>query len=511
MLFILTDAVSTLSVNRAVSTPSVKRKREENLMHTFVSKSTPSQKKNFDEQIARYVYATNAPFASVEHPEFIKMVRSLRPEYVPPSRKHIAGDLLDSTYHTEKEKCASMLNGEIVTLGLDGWSNVHNEPVICVTLTTKEGNAYLGDTIDTTGTPHTGENLYDIACESIKKCEAEFQCVVRSLVTDNTSNVEKMRRLLDENEDLDIITYGCAAHILNLLANDISYPNVKEQVLQIIKHFRNNHFAGACYRKNNNAPKLILPSEVRWNSFADALQRYLDSWPLLIAICEANKDQMDKHIQSLVSNLALKRNAEDYLSQLKPISVALDRSQKENCSIADTVSIFKKLKKKLKDLKNKDLMKKFESRYQMAITPAHLLAYLLHPEQRDDDEVLTSTEKKEALLYAKKRFPANNLLTLVMKFCAKSAPFEEYLFEKDFVQDITAVEWWRVQAPNIEKAFNAAVLGEVELLLTAKSSTANVERVFSTFGVVQSKLRNRLGLEKAAKLVFLYKMLNPNC
>jgi len=140
----------------------------------------------------------------------------------------------------------------------------------------------------------------------------------------------------------------------------------------------------------------------------------------------------------------------------------------------------------------------------MAITPAQLLAYLLYPDQHDDDKVLTSTEKKEALLYAKKRFPANNLLTLVMKFCAKSVPFEEYLFEKDFVQDITAVEWWQVQAPNIEKAFNAAVSGEVELLLTTKSSTANVERIFSTFGVVQSKLKNRLVLEKAAKLVFLY-------
>lgn len=60
------------------------------------------------------------------------------------------------------------------------------------------------------------------------------------------------------------------------------------------------------------------------------------------------------------------------------------------------------------------------------------------------------------------------------------------------------------------KKFNGDVLKEVELILTAKATTANVERIFSSFGVVQSKLRNRLGLEKAAKLVFLFKMLNPN-
>ena len=39
------------------------------------------------------------------------------------------------------------------------------------------------------------------------------------------------------------------------------------------------------------------------------------------------------------------------------------------------------------------------------------------------------------------------------------------------------------------------------------SSLAAIERIFSNFGMIQSKLRNRLGLVKAGKLVFCNRML----
>ncbi len=48
----------------------------------------------------------------------------------------------------------------------------------------------------------------------------------------------------------------------------------------------------------------------------------------------------------------------------------------------------------------------------------------------------------------------------------------------------------------------------IEALMIAKASSAGVERVFSSFGLVQSKLRNRLGNEKAGKLVYLFKQFN---
>jgi hypothetical protein len=44
-------------------------------------------------------------------------------------------------------------------------------------------------------------------------------------------------------------------------------------------------------------------------------------------------------------------------------------------------------------------------------------------------------------------------------------------------------------------------------LLDLPSSSASIERIISNFGIIQTKLRNRLGIEKASKLVTCYRQL----
>ena len=48
-----------------------------------------------DEQIARYFYATNTPFVTVEHAEFVKLINMLSPGYSPPSRYNVGRNQLD--------------------------------------------------------------------------------------------------------------------------------------------------------------------------------------------------------------------------------------------------------------------------------------------------------------------------------------------------------------------------------------------------------------------------------
>ena len=52
----------------------------------------------------------------------------------------------------------------------------------------------------------------------------------RNVVTDNAANIAKMRRQLEKNISSDLLTYGCSAHLLNLLTQDVQIPEVKEQV-----------------------------------------------------------------------------------------------------------------------------------------------------------------------------------------------------------------------------------------------------------------------------------------
>ncbi len=65
-------------------------------------------------------------------------------------------------------------------------------------MTTSNGHMYLVDTIDTSGQPHTAEYLEELSKSAIQKCKEELDCHVGSVVTDNADNVNKMRKLLEQ-------------------------------------------------------------------------------------------------------------------------------------------------------------------------------------------------------------------------------------------------------------------------------------------------------------------------
>lgn len=93
-------------------------------------------------------------------------------------------------------------------MSIDGWSNVHNEPIICATITTEQSEVILF-----TGKPHTGEYLAELAEGLIERLKSQYNCNVASFITDNAANTAKMRKELKKSDT--IITYGCSAHLLN--------------------------------------------------------------------------------------------------------------------------------------------------------------------------------------------------------------------------------------------------------------------------------------------------------
>ena len=168
---------------------------------------------------------------------------------------------------------------------LDGWSNVHNEPVIFVSVTTSNCYIYVTDTADTSEHGHTAEYLTDVASTAISSCTQQFNCHVGSFVTDIAANVAKMRRQFQECKDLDIVTCGCSAHLFNLLAK---VKGVKDNVVHIVKDFRNTHTPAAWY-KAADGKALVTPQDVRWNTMADCLAIYLQNWPMILQVCEKHR------------------------------------------------------------------------------------------------------------------------------------------------------------------------------------------------------------------------------
>jgi len=94
-----------------------------------------------------------------------------------------------------------------------------------------------------------------------------FCCTVGSVVTDNASNMNKMRTNLAMSEGLNnkhIITYSCSAHLLNLFAHDMEAVVVKSHVKSIFKYFRNTHFFAAKYRLKGGKSLILLQDKVEY-------------------------------------------------------------------------------------------------------------------------------------------------------------------------------------------------------------------------------------------------------
>ena len=97
----------------------------------------------------------------------------------------------------------------------------------------------------------------------------------------------------------------------------------------------------------------------------------------------------------------------------------------------------------------------------------------------------------------------DSYIATLIAFDAKANAFPAVYFN-DSATSIRPEIWWKgMKSYCISDGF----IDIATHLLTSPASSASIERVFSSFGVVHNKARNRLGNAKAAKLVYCYRML----
>jgi hypothetical protein len=149
-------------------------------------------------------------------------------------------------------------------------------------------------------------------------------------------------------------------------------------VVSIDLRLRNTHLPAAWYKAKGGLA-LPLPSEVRWNSVSDTIQAYIVNVSKLLDVCEQHQDSIDATIARKVRDISIKRNCEDYLLRLQPLTVALDRLQAANCTLAESVEIWLDLKDALTEHLGRVDMAKVHKRMESNLTAHHYLANILHP------------------------------------------------------------------------------------------------------------------------------------
>lgn len=171
-------------------------------------------------------------------------------------------------------------------------------------------------------------------------------------------------------------------------------------------------------------------------------------------------------------------------------------------------------------LEDKSAKKIFISRYSKSVTPAHLAAFLLSPKMSLETIPIQSKEKIKnienlklsdeenatALDFMSETF-GSTFLSMFFKFQARIFPFQGQAFNNDVLESLSDTEWWTAQT-KLSDQITETILNDIKRLTTAVASSAGVERTFSKFGLNHTKLRNKLGVEKCAKLVFVSQQIN---
>jgi len=128
---------------------------------------------------------------------------------------------------------------------------------------------------------------------------------------------------------------------------------------------------------------------------------------------------------------------------------------------------------------------------------------MMHPQYRGAK--LNEEQQEQARQWVAER--RLDLLQFVIRFAAEGEPYPNSFFAPQVISNLDPVSWGKslqraTKRPEIRELANIVVH-----LLSCPASSASVERVFSSFSLIHTNLRNRLGVERAAKLVFCYRML----
>lgn len=186
----ITSIASSREPVASTSAKSVHSSKSISLVN-YVVRTTKQDKEALDELAARFFNR------KVENPVFLKFCSSLRPGYVPPNSRQLANELLNKVYQNELEKVSHMFENQIVTLAIDGWSNVNNCPVVSGSITKNDGVGTLCKKTDTSGHKHDSNYLKTVAIDMTHESHTKFRCKVGAIGSDSAPNMVKMRSELN--------------------------------------------------------------------------------------------------------------------------------------------------------------------------------------------------------------------------------------------------------------------------------------------------------------------------
>ena len=149
-------------------------------------------------------------------------------------------------------------------------------------------------------------------------------------------------------------------------------------LLQYKKYFR-NHQQPHGWLQEKNGVKPQIPNDTRWNSQEACMDTFLKNYQKYHKICFDHSDEIKLNMYRIINKPSLHMDAIHLSKQLKLVSCALNKFQRDDCTLGDTVHIWYKLLEAPVLQPYKTILDK---RFNQCVTSAHLVAYQGHPKYK---------------------------------------------------------------------------------------------------------------------------------
>ena len=412
------------------------------------------------------------------------------------------------------------------TLCDDGWKDNTRNNVLNACFVCPEGALFVR-TKDVTGLTKDAAMMHDSLVEAIEQVGAKR---VVHVVTDNASVMVAARRLLAIKYP-HITCSGCAAHVLDLLLEDLGKLDWVAPSLQhanaIVNFVRNHGDAEAAMKRHGAEHALLKQVETRFGSKFNQLQsalklrvplRAMATDPALVA--KARRADWYGDFQDVCGTVLDDEfwdHAQDLVALVEPIILLLRLCDGDTPCCGKVYHKVFQLGEELAAFHGLDVRRQrevtalFTARWNMLYSDMHGAGYCLDPEywdpqygQEDNEEVMdslrTMCEKVHGdydedggwvVDYAKCNMALNEFVTYRRGLGSFAKPMC-----RDAMKTMPAHRFWYVWGGSVPHLKKVALW-----VLSQVTSSSSCERVNSECGWVKDKYANRMLPENMERLV----------
>lgn len=497
------------------------------------------QAERITQAIADMLVSDYLPLSLVEADGFRRLMAIVAPSYTVPCRNTIRARIV-KRHDTEKSTLAENLkNASSAAITTDTWTSNSTKSFLTVTSHHVSDEWQLhSNVLVTRDMPekHTGENL----AKRLKDTVDEFGLTgkIESCVHDNARNMENAGSRCDDWSDV-----SCFGHTLQLCIKPVmeilSVSNAMARCRKLVGHFKHSttltaELTNRQIQRGKKTPlSLVQDVPTRWNSSFDMASRLLELRSVVSEIM-LDSDVTKKHDSSLLLKDTEWDIIRDICTVLKPFKDGTTYMCSDtSVSVSDVYPLVSgllsnqlnsetddsPLLSRMKDALATELKRRYMPDTEEAAQSLPMLASLLDPrwkklsflprslrkkteealEQRLDEVPLKVGSRESADVCQTP--PTKRPRLSFMAFSPEPTEDDElklYLAERSV--DADPLEWWKKNEYRFPRVAYLA-----KCILAVPATSVPSERIFSSAGLVLSKLRNRLTSDIVDSIIFLNK------